>query len=218
LALSNPAVLRCEADLVEALVRLGRHREATDVLHRLEARSLGMASAWLSASLARCHAMLADGDASVQLFRRALEQAGRPVTTFERARTLMCYSERLKAFGRSRDAKDALLMAKVLFDEVGADAWTQRTDALLLDDRRDPPRGNPALLLLEDHERELAKMVARGMRNKEIAGTLFVSVRTVEVRLTAIYRKLGVESRAQLTALSTGRPKGASEPYVLPIV
>jgi DNA-binding NarL/FixJ family response regulator len=93
-------------------------------------------------------------------------------------------------------------------------------DALLLDERVEAPsqQGNPALLLLADHERVLAKMVARGMRNKEIAATLFVSVRTVEVRLTAIYRKLGVESRAQLTALAASKAKPVMEPYVLPVL
>lgn len=132
----------------------------------------------------------------------------------------MCYAERLHAFGRHREARDAFLRAKVMFDEAGADAWTQHVDALLLDNRAEPvhPQGNPAMLMLADHERVLAKMVARGMRNKEIAGTLYVSVRTVEVRLTAIYRKLGVESRAQLTALATDKGTPATEPYVLPVL
>lgn len=133
----------------------------------------------------------------------------------------MCYAERLHAFGRLRDARDTFLRAKVMFDEAGADAWTQHVDALLLDERMEPVRmqGNPAMLLLADHERALAKMVARGMRNKEIAATLYVSVRTVEVRLTAIYRKLGVESRAQLTALAAGKGSTtAAEPYVLPVL
>jgi DNA-binding NarL/FixJ family response regulator len=73
---------------------------------------------------------------------------------------------------------------------------------LLGDAERDVPENqSPALLLLSDQERELVQLVARGRRNKEIAASLFVSVRTVEVRLTAIYRKLAVQSRSQLTCL-----------------
>lgn len=164
--------------------------------------------------------MLADGEQSLQLFSQALEGRSGHESVLERARTLLCYAERLNAFGRLRDARDALMHAKVMFDEAGADAWTQHVDALLLDERVEParPQGNPALMLLADHERALAKMVARGMRNKEIAATLYVSVRTVEVRLTAIYRKLGVESRAQLTALAAGKENPAADPYVLPVV
>lgn len=217
-AFANPVLLRCEADLVEVLVRLGRHREATQVLQRLEAHPAGLRSLWLVEALARCHAMLADGEQALQLFSQAIEAGKGHVPLVERGRTLLCYSERLSAFGRLRDSKDALLRAKVLFDEAGAASWAQHVDVLLMDDREERPRGNPALLLLASHELELAKMVARGMRNKEIAGTLYVSVRTVEVRLTAIYRKLGVESRAQLTALAAGKSSPSAEPYVLPIV
>ena len=219
MAFGNPTLLRCEADLVEVLVRLGRHREATQALYRLESRSVGLRSPWLLSAVARSRAMLADGEQSLQLFSHALESRNAHDSLLERARTLLCYAERLGAFGRLRDARDGLLRAKVMFDEAGADAWTQHVDSLLLDERVEPARapGNPAMLMLADHERALAQMVARGMRNKEIAATLYVSVRTVEVRLTAIYRKLGVESRAQLTALAAGKD-AAREPYVLPVV
>jgi len=218
MGLGNPTLLRCEADLVEVLIRLGRHHEAMQALLRLEGRAVGLRSPWLMMAVARSRAMLADGEQSLQLFCQALE--GRNGPQLEQARTLMCYAERLHAFGKLRDARNALLRAKVMFDEAGANAWTQHVDALLLDERVEParPQGNPAMLMLTDHERTLAKMVARGMRNKEIAGTLYVSVRTVEVRLTAIYRKLGVESRAQLTALATNKAAVAKEPYVLPVL
>ncbi|WP_426226778.1 AAA family ATPase [Pseudarthrobacter sp. DSP2-3-2b1] len=220
MAFGNPTLLRCEADLVEVLVRLGRHREASQALYRLESRSVGLRSPWLLSAVARSRAMLADGEQSLQLFSQALESRNAHDSLLERARTLLCYAERLDAFGRRRDAKDGLLRAKVMFDEAGADAWTQHVDSLLLDERVEPARapGNPAMLMLADHERALAQMVARGMRNKEIAATLYVSVRTVEVRLTAIYRKLGVESRAQLTALAAGKNAAAREPYLLPVL
>lgn len=218
--LGSPALLRCEADLVEVLVRLGRHREAGQALLRLESRSVGLHSPWLLAVVARSRAMLADGEQSLQLFRQALEGRNGRESLLERGRTLLCYAERLTALGRIRDARSALVHARVMFEEAGADAWTRHVAGILQQDRTEPAgqRGNPALLLLADHERALAKMVARGMRNKEIAATLYVSVRTVEVRLTAIYRKLGVESRAQLTALAAGKVSPVAEPYVLPAV
>jgi DNA-binding CsgD family transcriptional regulator len=219
LGFNNPTLLRCDADLVEVLVRLGRHREATQALVNLESRSVNFRSPWLMTAVARSRAILADGEQSLQLFAQTLESRSAHDSLLERARTMLCYSERLKALGRLREARDGMLRAKVMFDEIGAEAWIQHIDALLLDEREEPAarRGNPALLLLTDHERVLAKMVARGMRNKEIAATLFVSVRTVEVRLTTIYRKLGVESRAQLTALAAGKAKVAVEPYIMPV-
>lgn len=204
---ANPALLRCEADLVEVLVRLGRHRDAARALTRLEYRSSGLKSRWLRMAISRSRALVTDGEHSLELFVKALETWQKDDSVFERARTLLCYAERLKSLGRPKDAKDAFLRAKALFEETGAAAWTQRVDALLLDGRAADVTElqNPALLLLSDHERELAGMVARGQRNKEIAASLYVSVRTVEVRLTAIYRKLGVQSRSQLTSLVTHR-------------
>jgi DNA-binding NarL/FixJ family response regulator len=41
-------------------------------------------------------------------------------------------------------------------------------------------------------------MAAEGMSNKEIAQSLFVTVKTVEVHLSSVYRKLGIASRTQL--------------------
>lgn len=221
LAFSNPTLLRCEADLVEVLLRLCRHREAAQALRHLESRSVGLRSPWLRMAIARSRAMLADGEQSLQLFNDALAGRNPHESLMERARTLLCYSERLSAFGRLTSARDGLVRAKVMFGEAGARAWVQHVDSLLLDERVEPAPGapNPAMLMLADHERVLAHMVARGMRNKEIAASLYVSVRTVEVRLTGIYRKLGVESRAQLTALAVGKDaSSAREPFILPVL
>ena len=205
---SNPALLRCESDLVEALVRSGRRREAARALTRMETRSVGLNSRWLRSAVSRSRALVADHDHSLELFNQALDSWQKHDSLFERARTLLCYAERLATSGRTKDAKNARLRAKALFEEAGAAAWTQQVDALLLGNHlRDAPEiQSPAVLPLSDQERELVQLVARGWRNKEIAASLFVSVRTVEVRLTAIYRKLGVQSRSQLTSLiSNGR-------------
>jgi DNA-binding NarL/FixJ family response regulator len=43
-------------------------------------------------------------------------------------------------------------------------------------------------------------MAAAGMTNREIAQDLFVTAKTVENQLGAVYSKLGVRSRAQLSA------------------
>jgi DNA-binding NarL/FixJ family response regulator len=43
-------------------------------------------------------------------------------------------------------------------------------------------------------------MVARGLRNREVAASLFLSEKTVERHLTSIYRKLDLRSRAELAA------------------
>ncbi|MDQ1136511.1 DNA-binding CsgD family transcriptional regulator [Microbacterium sp. SORGH_AS 1204] len=68
-----------------------------------------------------------------------------------------------------------------------------------------PPSGtNERSRTLTSQEREVVALVGRGLRNREIAASLFISLRTVELRLTGIYRKLGVNSRVQLVALLHG--------------
>ena len=54
-------------------------------------------------------------------------------------------------------------------------------------------------------EQRVAALASDGLSNKEIAGTLFVTVPTVERHLSHVYAKLGVRSRGQLArVLATG--------------
>nr|WP_279589700.1 helix-turn-helix transcriptional regulator [Cellulomonas uda] len=62
-------------------------------------------------------------------------------------------------------------------------------------------RSSDLVAALSDAERDVVELVVAGLRNREIAARLFLSVRAVESRLTAIYRKVGVRSRAQLVSL-----------------
>ncbi|WP_349637113.1 helix-turn-helix transcriptional regulator [Streptomyces sp. RerS4] len=57
---------------------------------------------------------------------------------------------------------------------------------------------------LTEAEARLARLVGAGASNQEAAAKLFVSVKTVEARLTRIYQKLDVRSRAQLATALRG--------------
>ncbi len=62
--------------------------------------------------------------------------------------------------------------------------------------RADDARETAALLTAR--ELELVRMIARGLRNKEIADRLFISEGTVKVHLHNIYEKLGIDGRLAL--------------------
>ena len=47
-------------------------------------------------------------------------------------------------------------------------------------------------------ERDVVRLVSKGLANKDIASRLFVSPRTVQTHLTHVYAKLGLNSRMQL--------------------
>ena len=58
-----------------------------------------------------------------------------------------------------------------------------------------------ALLGLSRAELAVARLVATGLTNREVASQLYVSVKTVEYHLRNSYIKLDITSRRELTAL-----------------
>jgi DNA-binding NarL/FixJ family response regulator len=67
-------------------------------------------------------------------------------------------------------------------------------------------RGNATHETLTAREQEVLQLLARGLRNKEIAARLFVSERTVNFHLANIYQKLNVSGRTE--ALSKAHERG----------
>ena len=61
---------------------------------------------------------------------------------------------------------------------------------------------------LSRREREVASLVAGGSTNAQVAGSLFISERTVESHLASIFNKLGLDNRMQLARwiIATGAP------------
>ncbi|MFI6325652.1 LuxR C-terminal-related transcriptional regulator [Nonomuraea sp. NPDC050556] len=99
------------------------------------------------------------------------------------------------ASGLAEEARGHLLRARELAASCGARLFAEAAARALV---RVPVE-------LSGREREVADLVVAGCSNREIAARLFVSARTVESTLTGIYAKLGISSRAALTALLTCR-------------
>ena len=59
--------------------------------------------------------------------------------------------------------------------------------------------------MLTPRERDVLRLLARGYAYKEIAGELFISVKTVETHVSSVLRKLQLSSRHELTAWAMGR-------------
>lgn len=60
-----------------------------------------------------------------------------------------------------------------------------------------PLTGDNILLTLTDREYDVLSLVTKGYSNKAVAGELSITVNTVKTHLRNVYRKLGVEDRAQ---------------------
>lgn len=65
--------------------------------------------------------------------------------------------------------------------------------------QRRPTESPAALVSLTPREREILVLLATGMSNRNIAGLLFLSSRTVQSHLYRIYRKINVRNRTSAT-------------------
>jgi DNA-binding CsgD family transcriptional regulator len=186
-------------DLVEALARSGDEARAEDALRGLEER-VGDAGRRISAraALERCSGILGRGGAWEESFERALALHDRVSTPFERARTELCYAERLRRARRRSDARARLHRAVETFDALGAVPWSDRARAELRASGETARRRSSPVEALTPQELTVARLVAGGATNREAAAALFVSPKTVEFHLGNAYRKLDVRSRTEL--------------------
>jgi DNA-binding CsgD family transcriptional regulator len=121
----------------------------------------------------------------------AHEGAGLP---FERGRTLLAVGRIRRRRKEKLLARDALVAARKIFDEMGAELWSGHAAQEL--QRLGLRRGSPRALT--PSEERIAAMVADGLSNREVASALFISPKTVEASLSRVFRKLGIRSRREL--------------------
>lgn len=98
-------------------------------------------------------------------------------------------------------------------DEAFEQAWAggaalSTTEAVAYAQRGRGERKRPSSgwASLTPAERDVVRLVAEGLANKDIAVRLFVSPRTVQAHLTHVYTKLGVTSRVQLAQEAARHP------------
>src|SRR5262249_39446126 len=97
------------------------------------------------------------------------------------------------------EARERLREGIDLARSVGALGLAKRADEEIVATGARPRKAlQTGLDALTARERRVAQLAAEGMSNKEIAQTLFVTIKTVEVHLSHAYRKLEISSRAQL--------------------
>jgi ATP/maltotriose-dependent transcriptional regulator MalT len=194
----------------EALVAADRLDDAAAFLttheRRARERGLGSALARLGRVRGRLDAARGEIDAAVGALQAAIEHARLAGVPFDRARAELALGALLRRHGRRREAAEHLRAAHATLTDLAATPYLARCDRELSACGLTPmKRSHPDPTRLTPQERSVAELVASGMTNREVAAELLVSVKTVEVHLTRIYAKLGITSRGQLGAQSTGR-------------
>jgi DNA-binding CsgD family transcriptional regulator len=165
---------------------------------RAAARKRHSSVARLARARGRVEAARGRPEHATEAFQKALDSA-RPGLPFERAKVELAAGGFLRRVGQRRRAADLLTAALSTFERLGAVPYAQRCRTELAGSglQRAPRDGGPSLLTSQ--ELVVARLAAAGRTNREIAGDLVVSVKTIEYHLRNAFQKLGINRRRQLT-------------------
>ena len=103
---------------------------------------------------------------------------------------------------KRREARDHLRAAMAAFEQLGAAPWEERArNELRATGVTARKRDASTLGDLTPQELQIARVVAGGARNREVATQLFLSPRTIDYHLRKVLMKLGIASRAELAQM-----------------
>jgi DNA-binding CsgD family transcriptional regulator len=194
-------------DAVEAGVRAGLRQQAAARLEHLRELVAAAPTAARQALLARCAALLAERDPEEAFSESIALGSGLP--PLQRARTELLYGEWLRRERRRADARVHLRAALDAFQRLGAVPWAERAEAELRATGETARKRDPSLVeQLTPQESQIAGLVTKGLTNREIAGQLYLSPRTIDYHLHKVFTKLGIASRAELIRDGLARGPG----------
>jgi DNA-binding CsgD family transcriptional regulator len=199
--IGNPVLAPWWYESAELLAGLGRTGEGEAVLDGVEAavrrwgtqRALGM--------FETSRGVLATGDAAIERLRHAAELLADSPAKVEQAKAEYLLGRRLLARGDAEGARERLRRS-IDLSVLSRDKQQLGLALPALAEAGGRMRhgtGSPSDAL-SGSERRVAQRAAEGATNREIAESLFITQRTVEVHLTSVYRKLGIAGRAELAA------------------
>lgn len=203
---------------VEAAVFSGAPALARSALDGFTLWTAATSDPLAPAQLARCRALMAGPARSDELFALALAAHDASESAYERARTQLLYGKDLRRRRRPRAARALLRDALFSFESCGALTWAAQARAelratgeasgsaegplLRQSGRRHGPDSAraPAVTLdaLTPQQLRIARYVAEGATNREVAVRLSVSPRTVDHHLRNVFASLGIRSRVEL--------------------
>ncbi|HEX6234783.1 MAG TPA: LuxR C-terminal-related transcriptional regulator [Jiangellaceae bacterium] len=195
--------------LVCALVALGDQPAASDALAELEALAVVVGTSPLKAAAAYCAgtyaASFGDLDTARHRFEDAVGFAERARLPYEAARARLELAVILVGLGRTVEGREQAAQAETELKRLGADVDAMRAAGLV------PAPSSDGEVRLTPREREVLALVARGMSDRRIAASLFLSEHTVHRHISNVLTKLGCPTRAAAVARAAtagllGRP------------
>ncbi|MER6813213.1 LuxR family transcriptional regulator [Spirillospora sp. NPDC000708] len=216
--LAHPlARLLAAPHLVEALAYTGHRQRAARAAEDFTRWADATRTPGRLALARRCAALLAErDDEAAAHYTEALRLHESADAVFELARTELLFGARLRRGRRPRAAREHLRTALRIFERYGAVPWTGQARAELraagdAGPAPDPeaaaprtaagPGEPPALTGLTAQQAHIARMVAEGATNREIAARLLLSPRTIDHHLRNVFTRLGIRSRVELARM-----------------
>jgi DNA-binding CsgD family transcriptional regulator len=191
--------------LVEGLLGSGRTADAAVAFEQLAAQSeevvfLRPALAWLKGWLAEARGSTASAR---EVYERAAPSAAADCPLYA-ARLSLAYGRLLRRMGERAPALEQLSQANDFFARVGATPFLRQVEQELAEcGEQGPAPDRPGGLHMTSREAEVARLVALGLTDAEVAAKLFVTPKAISYHLSNIYAKHHLSGRRQLRQLLT---------------
>jgi DNA-binding CsgD family transcriptional regulator len=182
-----------------ALLALGE-RDRARALAQAELEDVRAAGTPRALGIALRVAGLAEGGKrGLELLGESVAALERSPALLERARSLGELGAALRRSGRRADAREPLAAALELAGRCGARPLAARVrEELGATGARPRREWRTGVEALTPGELRVARLAAEGQTNRQIAQTLYVTLKTVEGHLARAYAKLGIAGRAGL--------------------
>jgi DNA-binding CsgD family transcriptional regulator len=186
-------------DAVESAARLRLADRGAALVARAERAFTDQPTPRRSLVVLACRAVVDETRGARALFEDALASVDGEVSPFEVARVRLAYGEWLRRGMHALEARGQFRLAARAFEVLGAGDWQARAEReLRAAGAARPLPTSVETADLSEQERRVASLAAAGLTNKQIAGQLFLSPRTVSGHLYRLFPKLGVTTRAGL--------------------
>lgn len=191
--------------LVPVLQALGDHDAARVLADEALAAATASGSARAIGGTLRVCGLVRGGQQGLELLQRAADTLATSPARLWYAEALVDLGSALRRGGQRAAARPVLRDGMELAHHCGATPLADRAaDELRAAGARPRRRAGIGADALTASERRVAELAAGGMSNKEIAQSLFVTLRTVEMHLSNTYIKLQISSRQGLAAALAG--------------
>jgi DNA-binding CsgD family transcriptional regulator/tetratricopeptide (TPR) repeat protein len=206
LGVVNPAAVAWQPLAAVCYARTGDRRRAFELIEEATAVAERFGTPRARALVLRARALIEDPPDALSCLERGLRLLSFSPAALEHAKVLVQYGTALHHTGGSCSARAYLRRGIDLADQIGARRVAREGLASLIAAGGRPRRvrlSGPEALT--PAERQVAKLAQGGATNREIAGQLVVTRKTVEWHLRKAFVKLGVSSREELSRVMTQR-------------